>query len=178
MKFYLCRLHINFCMLQRCILCSFSWNFVLVFVQNISKNANYEEFLIKFVNTNNYTHNFTNGVIILQDAKSCSQHAKIFEAWQKLSFFRVDKKGSELLFVDIVRGKIIGNLFLPCTLQAIGDFYHVVNRKNIQQLRNLSKRPFWRDSERFIDAVWFLHIDSNSCFQMRKTYLRIWGVFH
>jgi hypothetical protein len=64
---------------QRCILCSFSWNFVLVFVQNISKNANYEEFLIKFVNTNNYTYNFLHGVIIIQDAKNCSQHAKIFE---------------------------------------------------------------------------------------------------
>ena len=51
----------------------------LVFVQNISKNANYEEFLIKFVNTNNYTYNFLHGVIILQDAKNCSQHAKIFE---------------------------------------------------------------------------------------------------
>ena len=50
-----------------------SWNCFLVFVQNISKNANYEEFLAKFVNTNNHTHDFLHGVIILQDAK-------IFEA--------------------------------------------------------------------------------------------------
>ena len=54
--------------------------FFLVFVQNISKNANYEEFLTKFVNTNNHTHNFLHGVIILQDAKHCSQHEEIFEA--------------------------------------------------------------------------------------------------
>ena len=44
------------------------------------KNAKYEEFLTKFVNTNNHTHNVLHGVIILQDAKKCSQHKEIFEA--------------------------------------------------------------------------------------------------
>ena len=85
-------------MLKRCILCSFSWNCFLVFVQNISKNANYEEFLTKFVNTNHLTHNFLHGVIILQDAKNCSQRAKIFEAWQKLTFCRVDKRALVVKF--------------------------------------------------------------------------------
>jgi hypothetical protein len=60
--------------------CIFSWKYFLVSVQNISKNANYEEFLTKLVNTNNHTHNFLHGVIILEDAKNSSQHAKIFEA--------------------------------------------------------------------------------------------------
>ena len=87
-KFYLCRLHINFCTLQRCIFCIFSWKYFLVSVQNISKNANYEEFLAKFVNTNNHTHIFLHGVIILQGAKNFSQHAKIFEAWQKINFLQ------------------------------------------------------------------------------------------
>jgi hypothetical protein len=82
-----------FCILQRCIFCSFSWNCFLVFVQNISKKANYEEFLTKFVNTSNHTQIFFHVVIILQDANNCSQHAKIFDAWQKLTFCRVDKKG-------------------------------------------------------------------------------------
>ena len=44
------------------------------------KNANYEELLAKFVNTNNLTHNFLHGVIILQYAKNCSQRSEIFEA--------------------------------------------------------------------------------------------------
>ena len=46
----------------------------------ISKNADHEEFLTKFENTNNLTHNVLHGVIILQDAKNCSQHVEIFEA--------------------------------------------------------------------------------------------------
>jgi hypothetical protein len=56
-------------MLQRCILCSFNWKFFWVFVQNISKNANYEEFLTKFVNANNHTHNFFAWGIIQQGCK-------------------------------------------------------------------------------------------------------------
>jgi hypothetical protein len=67
-------------MLQRCILCSFSWIFGGGFVQNISKNANYEEFLAKFVNTNNHTHNFLHGVIIHQMQKNTASMQKIFEA--------------------------------------------------------------------------------------------------
>ena len=69
-----------FCMLQICILCSFSCNQFLVFVQNISKNVNYEEFLTKFVNTNNHSHNFLHDVIILQPSENCRQHEEIFEA--------------------------------------------------------------------------------------------------
>ena len=51
------------------------------------KNDNYEEFLTKFVNINNHTYHFLHGVLILQDAKNCSQHEDIFEAWQKKSRF-------------------------------------------------------------------------------------------
>ena len=57
-----------------------------VLVQNISKNANYEEFLTKFVNFNNQMHVFLHGVLILQDAKNHSQHEEIFEARQKNNF--------------------------------------------------------------------------------------------
>ena len=81
-----------FCMLQKCILCSFNWIFCKVFVQKFPKNANYYKFLTKFVNTNNHIYSFLHGLIILHDAKNCSQHAKIFDAWQKLTFCRVDKK--------------------------------------------------------------------------------------
>ena len=54
---------------------------VFVYLYKIfQKNDNYEEFLTKFVNINNHTYLFLHGVLILQDAKNCSQHAKIFEA--------------------------------------------------------------------------------------------------
>ena len=63
----------------------FDWNLFSVFVQKMPKNANYEEFLTKFVNINNHTHHFLHGVQNLQDAKNHSQHEEIFDAWQKQS---------------------------------------------------------------------------------------------
>ena len=52
-------------------------------------------FLNKFVNINNHTHNFLHGVLILQEAKNYIQHEEIFAAWQKKKYFRrVDKKGT------------------------------------------------------------------------------------
>jgi hypothetical protein len=64
-------------MLQKCILRSFDWNCVFLFVQKFPKNANYEYFLTKFVNINNHTHHFLHGVVILQEAKNYSQHEEI-----------------------------------------------------------------------------------------------------
>ena len=51
------------------------------------KNANYEEFLTKFVNTNDHTYHFLHGVLIFQDSKNHSQHKEISEARQKKSLF-------------------------------------------------------------------------------------------
>ena len=65
------------CMPQKCILCSFRWNLFWVFVQNFPKNANYEEFLTKFVNINNHTE-----IFFAWCAKNHSQHEERFEAWQ------------------------------------------------------------------------------------------------
>jgi hypothetical protein len=64
-------------MLQKYILCSFDWNLFYVFVQKFPKNANYEDFLTKFLNINNHTHHFLNRVVILQEAKNYSQHEEI-----------------------------------------------------------------------------------------------------
>jgi hypothetical protein len=64
-KFYLRSLHVIFSMLQKCILCSFDWNCFLVSVQKFPKHANCEDFLTKFVNINNHTHYFLQGVVIL-----------------------------------------------------------------------------------------------------------------
>ena len=57
-----------------------------VFLQKSPKNANYEEFLTKFVNFNNQMHVFLHGVLILQDAKNHSHYEEIFEARQKNNF--------------------------------------------------------------------------------------------
>ena len=48
----------------------------MVFVQTISIDANYEEFLVKFVSTDKQTHNFLHGVIILQVPKKIQSARK------------------------------------------------------------------------------------------------------
>ena len=47
-----------------------------------------KNFLNKFVNINNHTHNFLHGVLILQEAKNFIQHEEIFAALQKKYFLQ------------------------------------------------------------------------------------------
>ena len=62
-----------------------------------------KNFLTKFVNIKNHTHTFLHGALILYEAKNYNQHEELFEAWQKkITFRRVDKKGSEFVLVVIV----------------------------------------------------------------------------
>ena len=49
--------------------------------------------LTKFVNTNNHTHHFWHGVVILGDAKITVSKKKYLKPDGKITFCRVDKKG-------------------------------------------------------------------------------------
>ena len=97
-KFYLCRLQKKFVCCKNAFHAALAGIVFKYLYKTFQKNANHEEFLTKFVNTNNRTHNFLHGVIIHQDAKICSQHEEIFEAWQELTFWREDKNALPLFW--------------------------------------------------------------------------------
>ena len=93
-----------------------------MFVQKIPKNANYEEFLTKFVNTNNYTHYFVHGVLILQGAKNYSQQKYMeFEKKQDRRYSDPKaRKGENIIgqkipkkFVTKIRHKNSSQKFVP-----------------------------------------------------------------
>ena len=60
---------------------------------------------------------------------------------------------SELSFLPIQEVKIRSLFLLSCSLQSNRRFLPRVEKKRVQQLRNLSKRPFRCDSDLFLDAT-------------------------
>ena len=57
-----------------------------VFVQELPKNDNYEDFWTKLVNTNNYRHYFLHGLQILQGVKITASLKKYLKPEEKKNF--------------------------------------------------------------------------------------------
>ena len=62
------------------------------------KSANYEEFLTKYLNTNNHTLHFLYGMLFLQCSKTCLQHEEKFEACRDFFSGQIKRANDQDLF--------------------------------------------------------------------------------